>query len=101
LEQLAFLRSGDKGDSANIGVIARHPNLVPYLRQALTAEAVREYFHHLLEEGSSVERFELPGIGGLNFVLSHSLGGGGVASLRIDPQFEPLSWRWGCGFSQD
>lgn len=86
LEELAYLRSGDKGDSANIGVVARHPGYLPYLKEALTVEAVQQYFSHLLVEDSSVERFDLPGISALNFVLKHSLGGGGVASIRVDPQ---------------
>lgn len=90
LEELAYTRSGDKGNTANIGVIARHPLYYPYLRKLLTAQAVEEYFQHLIEKTDSdtmmVTRFDLPGIHGLNFVLRNSLGGGGVASLRIDPQ---------------
>lgn len=90
LEELAYTRSGDKGNTANIGVIARHPLYYPYLRKLLTAQAVEEYFQHLIEKTDSdtmmVTRFDLPGIQGLNFVLRNSLGGGGVASLRIDPQ---------------
>ncbi|XP_067896629.1 uncharacterized protein lratb.1 isoform X3 [Heterodontus francisci] len=90
LEELAYTRSGDKGNSVNIGVIARHPLYYPYLRKAVTAKAVEEYFQHLIENEDSgtrmVTRFDLPGIQGLNFVLRHSLGGGGIASLRSDPQ---------------
>ncbi|XP_015200224.2 uncharacterized protein lratb.1 isoform X2 [Lepisosteus oculatus] len=90
LEELAYTRSGDKGDTANIGVIARHPLFYPYLKKGLSAEAVKEYFQHLIQkddsEVPSVMRYELPGICGLNFVLRKSLGGGGVASLRSDPQ---------------
>ncbi|KAJ8382701.1 hypothetical protein SKAU_G00034790 [Synaphobranchus kaupii] len=90
LEELAYTRSGDKGDSANIGVIARHPLYYPYLKKALTAGVVEEYFQHLIQKTDSstpsVSRYELPGINGLNFVLRSSLGGGGVASLRSDPQ---------------
>ncbi|XP_067847726.1 uncharacterized protein lratb.1 isoform X2 [Heptranchias perlo] len=90
LEELAYTRSGDKGNSANIGVIARHPLYYPYLRKAMTAKAVEEYFQHLIQNEDSdrrmVTRFDLPGIQGLNFVLRNSLGGGGVASLRSDPQ---------------
>ncbi|XP_036407455.1 uncharacterized protein LOC118793396 [Megalops cyprinoides] len=90
LEELAFTRSGDKGDTANIGVIARHPLYYPYLKKALTASVVEEYFQHLIQKTDddtpSVTRYELPGIQGLNFVLRNSLGGGGVASLRSDPQ---------------
>nr|XP_056711029.1 uncharacterized protein LOC130482339 [Euleptes europaea] len=90
LEDLAYTRSGDKGNSANIGVIARHPLYYPYLKKTLTAQAVGGYFQHLLERETPgknlVIRYELPGIHGLNFVLKNSLGGGGIASLRSDPQ---------------
>ncbi|XP_062991657.1 uncharacterized protein LOC134404725 isoform X1 [Elgaria multicarinata webbii] len=90
LEDLAYTRSGDKGNTANIGVIARHPLYYPYLKKILTAEAIKGYFQHLFEaeqpEESLVTRYDLPGIYGLNFVLKNSLGGGGTASLRSDPQ---------------
>ena len=88
LEDLAYARSGDKGNSANIGVIARHPSFVPYLRKYLTTDAVYDYFEHLFDDKTpdSVQRFELPGINGFNFFLKNSLGGGGVSSLRTDPQ---------------
>ncbi|XP_019377225.1 PREDICTED: uncharacterized protein LOC109300836 [Gavialis gangeticus] len=90
LEDLAYTRSGDKGNSANIGVIARHPLYYPYLKKTLTAQALEDYFQHLLErtnpEEKLITRYELPGINGLNFVLKNSLGGGGIASLRSDPQ---------------
>ncbi|XP_070613420.1 uncharacterized protein [Erythrolamprus reginae] len=90
LEDLAYTRSGDKGNTANIGVIARHPLYYPYLKKTLTALAVENYFQHLLErerpEEILVSRYDLPGIYGLNFVLKNSLGGGGTASLRSDPQ---------------
>jgi hypothetical protein len=81
---LAYGRSGDKGDDANIGVVARQPAFVPVLRAALTADVVKAYFAHLV--AGAVERYELPGIGGFNFMLRRALGGGGVASLRHDPQ---------------
>lgn len=84
LIRLAIARSGDKGDDSNIGVMARKPEYLPYIRAALTETAVADYFEHLLE--GKVYRFELPGINALNFLLTHSLGGGGVASLRADPQ---------------
>ncbi|XP_076839006.1 uncharacterized protein LOC143484258 [Brachyhypopomus gauderio] len=89
LEDLVYTRSGDKGDTANIGVVARHPVYFPYLKKLLTADVVEKYFQHLLKDTSalpSVVRYEMPGICGLNFVLHNSLGGGGVASLRSDPQ---------------
>ncbi|HVV94246.1 MAG TPA: acyclic terpene utilization AtuA family protein [Hyphomicrobiales bacterium] len=83
LIRLAFARSGDKGDSANIGVIAREPRFVPILRRALTAARVAAYFAHLVK--GEVARYEVPGIGGFNFVLDQALGDGGMASPRIDP----------------
>ncbi|KAM7376895.1 hypothetical protein PAMA_013594 [Pampus argenteus] len=88
LEELAYTRSGDKGDSANIGVIARHPLFFPYLKKHLTSSMVEEYFSHLIQPGvhNAVTRYTLPGSHSLNFVLQSSLGGGGVASLRSDPQ---------------
>jgi hypothetical protein len=84
LLRLAYARSGDKGDDSNIGVIARRPEYLPAIRAALTADAVAAWFAHLVE--GPVERFEWPGIHGLNFLLHHALGGGGIASLRNDPQ---------------
>ena len=84
LVRLAVARSGDKGNDANIGVIARRPEYLPAIRTALTPEAVKRYFAHLVE--GEVERFDLPGIHALNFVLHESLGGGGTASLRLDTQ---------------
>ncbi len=84
LVTLAWARSGDKGNIANIGVIARKPGYLPYIRAALTEERVRKHFAHVCE--GPVERFELPGIHALNFMLHDSLGGGGIASVRIDPQ---------------
>ena len=88
LIQLALARSGDKGDHANIGVIARKAEYLPYIRAALTPEAVRDYFAHVLQGGRNgkVERWELPGTMSLNFLLHHALGGGGAGSLRTDPQ---------------
>lgn len=87
LVKLAFARSGDKGNHANIGVIARDPAWLPYLRNALTEEAVAEHFQHVLDKNTGrVSRWELPGINAFNFLLENSLGGGGIASLRIDPQ---------------
>jgi hypothetical protein len=84
LIRLAWGRSGDKGDFANIGVIARRPEYLPYIRAALTPEAVAGVFAHYLE--GPVERFDLPGAHALNFLLHDVLGGGGITSLRIDPQ---------------
>ncbi len=84
LVALAWGRSGDKGNSANIGVIARRPEYVAPIRAALTEERVAAWFRHLVE--GPVRRYELPGIHAFNFVLEGALGGGGMASLRMDPQ---------------
>ena len=88
LYRLALARSGDKGDHSNIGVIARNRLYVPYLREVLTAEAVRHYFKHVFPPGQPgrVERWELPGSMSFNFLLYNALGGGGACSLRSDPQ---------------
>jgi hypothetical protein len=84
LVALAWGRSGDKGAHSNIGIIARKPDYLPYIRATLTEDAVAKYFAHFLE--GKVERYDLPGISALNFMLLEALGGGGVASLRNDPQ---------------
>jgi hypothetical protein len=81
---LAVGRSGDKGNSANIGLIARKSEYVPWIRAALTEQIVRDWFAHL--GVTKVERFELPGMNAFNFLLHDALGGGGVASLRVDAQ---------------
>ena len=88
LHRLALCRSGDKGDHSNIGVIARKKLYVPYLREVLTAKAVRRYFAHVFPPGEKgrVDRWELPGSMSFNFVLYNALGGGGACSLRSDPQ---------------
>ena len=84
LVTIAHGRSGDKGNNANIGIIARKAEFLPIIREQLSVEAVGEYFAHLLEGG--VDRYDLPGIHAVNFVLHEVLGGGGIASLRQDPQ---------------
>ena len=87
LIKLAWARSGDKGDHSNIGVIARKPEYLPYIREALSTTNVAQFMRHTLDsENGKVSCWELPGINAINFLLEHSLGGGGVASLRIDPQ---------------
>lgn len=88
LESLAWGRSGDKGSKANIGIIARHAEFVPYIAAQLGAPRVADYFRHFLEAGQAqpVQRFYLPGSNAFNFLLHDVLGGGGVASLRTDPQ---------------
>ncbi len=84
LVRLARARSGDKGDSANIGVLARDAAYLPLLRAQLTAERVQAWFAHRAEGPTT--RYEWPGLDGFNFVLERALGGGGTASLRHDPQ---------------
>jgi hypothetical protein len=89
LVALAFGRSGDKGDIANIGVIARDTAFLPWLRRALTPEAVGQHFAHHVQ--GKVERFDWPGLGGFNLVMHRALGGGGIASLRHDPQGKAMA----------
>ncbi len=84
LIELAHGRSGDKGDGSNVGIIARHPDIYPFLKEHLTAERVKEHMKYVCK--GEVERFELPNIGALNFVLHQSLGGGGTVSLKLDAQ---------------
>lgn len=84
LERLAYARSGDKGDNANIGVICRKPEYLPFIADQLTASTVAEYFAHLIE--GEVRRFYIPGFNAFNFLLTRALGGGGTASLRLDAQ---------------
>ncbi len=84
LIRLALARSGDKGDTSNVAIIARHPAYVPVLRRELTAERMAEHFKFLV--AGPVERFEAPGLAAFNFLMQGALGGGGMASMRIDPQ---------------
>ena len=86
LEKLAWARSGDKGNKSNIGVIARDAAYLPYIWSALSTETVGAYFSHFIEAGTGVDRYYLPGCNAINFVMHEALGGGGVASLRNDPQ---------------
>jgi hypothetical protein len=83
LIRLAWARSGDKGNVSNVGVIARRAEWLPLLWNRLTPERVKAYLAHLV--GGSVERFHLPGIAAINFVLYEALDGGGPASHRLDP----------------
>jgi len=89
LSQIAHGRSGDKGDTANIGVIAYVPRHYPILVREVTAERVKAHFGAFV--GGDVVRYELPNLGALNFLLHESLGGGGTLSLRIDAQGKTLS----------
>lgn len=89
LLHLAHARSGDKGDTANVGVIALRPEYYPVLVDQLTKERVREHFRGICL--GDVERFELPNLHALNFLLHESLGGGGTVSLKTDAQGKTLS----------
>ncbi|MDS9875180.1 acyclic terpene utilization AtuA family protein [Pseudomonas protegens] len=87
LVKLAVARSGDKGNHSNIGVMARHPDYLPWIAEALTPEVLVDWMGHVLDPvHGRVQRWYLPGTHSLNFLLENALGGGGVASLRIDPQ---------------
>ena len=84
LSQIAHTRSGDKGDTVNIGVIVYKSEHYPLIAAQLTGERVKEFFGELVL--GHVERFELPNLGALNFLLHEALGGGGTLSLRVDAQ---------------
>lgn len=84
LVSLVYGRSGDKGDDSNIAIIARRPEFVEEIARQLTSDAVKEYMAHVV--AGPVERFVWPGLDAFNFLLHRSLGGGGIASLRYDPQ---------------
>jgi hypothetical protein len=84
LSQLAYSRSGDKGDGSNVGVIAYDRACYELLRQALTPAVVKRHFASICK--GSVERYEMPNLLALNFILRDSLGGGGSASLKTDAQ---------------
>ena len=88
LSTLAHTRSGDKGDTANIGVIAWRERDYAVLLREVTAERVKRFFGELV--AGEVERFELPNLGALNFLLHQALGGGGTVSLRVDAQGKTL-----------
>ena len=88
LSKLAHTRSGDKGDTSNIGVIAWREQDYPVLVREVTAERVKRFFGDLVR--GEVERFELPNLGALNFLLHEALGGGGTVSLRVDAQGKTL-----------
>ena len=98
LIKLAYGRSGDKGDSANIGVICREPEFLEYVYQSLTEKVIAERLSHFIKEDSlidcekHVKKFLLPGLSAINFLITNVLGGGGVASIRNDAQ--------GKGFAQ-
>ena len=83
LLDVAYGRSGDKGDICNIGIVARRSELMPILRDQLTADFVKGYLSHLVD--GEVTRYELPGLNAFNFVMTEALDGGGTSSLRFDP----------------
>jgi hypothetical protein len=84
LIDIAHARSGDKGDTANIGLIARDEKYYPVLKKYVTTEKVKSYFGEMVK--GDVERFELKNLGALNFLLHGALGGGGTRSLMTDAQ---------------
>jgi hypothetical protein len=89
LKDIAHARSGDKGDTANIGLIALKPEIYPVLVREVTAERVKEHFGDMVK--GDVERYELPNLEALNFLLHGSLGGGGTLSLMTDAQGKTFS----------
>jgi hypothetical protein len=89
LSRIAHGRSGDKGDTANIGIIAYNVRHYPILLREVTPERVKEHFGRLVR--GHVVRYELPNLGALNFLLHEALGGGGTLSLRIDAQGKTFS----------
>ena len=89
LVKLAHARSGDKGDTANVGLIALRAEFYPLLVREVTAARVKEHFKGICK--GEVERFELPNLGALNFLLHESLGGGGTLSLMTDAQGKTFS----------
>lgn len=89
LLDLAHARSGDKGDTANVGIIARRPELYPVLEREVTATRVARHFAGMIE--GEVVRYELPNLGALNFLLYGALGGGGTLSLKTDAQGKVFS----------
>ncbi len=84
LREVAFARSGDKGDTANVGIIAIAESAYPSLVECVTIDEVKQYFSNVCR--GRVERFELPNLFALNFLLHESLGGGGTVSLMLDAQ---------------
>lgn len=89
LVEIAYARSGDKGDTANVGLVAREPKDYPALVAQVTRERVKAHFAGLIT--GEVERFELPNLCALNFLLHGALGGGGTISLKTDAQGKTLS----------
>lgn len=82
LNEIAHGRSGDKGDTSNVCVYAREPKYYDIIRREVTVEKVREYFGDMVK--GEITRYEVPSLGGFNFVMKHALGGGATLSLRLD-----------------
>ena len=91
LINLAMARSGDKGDHCNVGILARDPAYLPYIKNAVQPEKIRQYLSHIMGENSDVKLYALPGLDAFNLMLEQALGGGGIASLRIDPQGKAMA----------
>ena len=89
LGKIAHARSGDKGDTSNVGIIAYKPEDDEILRNEVTVERVKEHFGDMVK--GPVERFEMPNIGALNFLLHGALGGGGTLTLKHDAQGKTMS----------
>lgn len=89
LLQICHARSGDKGDTGNVGLIARKPEYYPLLEKYVTAGAVKKHFEGICT--GKVERFPIPNLNAVNFLLHGSLGGGGTVSLKLDAQGKTLS----------
>jgi hypothetical protein len=89
LLDIAHARSGDKGDTANVGVIALEPEWYPVLERYLTLDRVNQHFHGIIT--GSIERYELPNLRALNFLLHGALDGGGTLSLKTDAQGKVFS----------
>jgi hypothetical protein len=89
LKQICHGRSGDKGDAANIGLIAYKKEDYTIIKEQVTAEKVKEFFKGICL--GKVERYELPNINALNFILHETLGGGGTVSLKLDAQGKTLA----------
>ena len=83
LIQLAYARSGDKGDHSNVAIFARRPELLPYIERAIDERTLAAYLAHLVK--GRVLKYDAPGLHAINFVLQHALDGGGPTSLRTDP----------------
>ena len=89
LVKLAHARSGDKGDTANVGIIALKPEYYEVLKEKVTVEKVRAHYGDMVK--GKIERFEMPNIGAINFLLHHALGGGGTLTLKHDAQGKTYS----------